>query len=164
MCIECNYMQRIGNENNVVYLDSPIGFIEIQSNEGKIISLNFVEEKKYKEKFCPILEEAKRQLKEYFNRQRKEFNLPIKLKGTDFQKKVWNELIKIPYGKTCSYKDIAKRIGNKNASRAVGNANNKNKIAIIIPCHRVVGSDGRLVGYEAGLWRKKWLLEHEKSL
>jgi methylated-DNA-[protein]-cysteine S-methyltransferase len=86
------------------------------------------------------------------------------LQGTDFQKKVWRRLIKIPFGKTVSYKDIAVRIGNIRAVRAVGNANNKNSIAIIVPCHRVIGSNGSLVGYGGGLWRKKWLLKHEKNL
>lgn len=85
------------------------------------------------------------------------------MQGTDFQKKVWNELLKIPYGKTCSYLDIAKALGNKLSIRAVGNANGKNPVSIIIPCHRVIGSDGNLVGYGGGLWRKKWLLDFENK-
>lgn len=150
--------------NNVTYLDSPLGLIEIQSEKGEIISLDFLKEKRYNEKLEPLLVEAKNQLKEYFDGKRKVFDLPLKINGTDFQKKVWQELTKIPYGKVLSYKDIAINIGNENAGRAVGNANNKNKIAIIIPCHRVIGSNGKLIGYEGGLWRKKWLLEHEKSI
>nr|WP_252187792.1 methylated-DNA--[protein]-cysteine S-methyltransferase [Anaeromonas frigoriresistens] len=143
-------------------MESSIGIIEIQSYEGKIISLDFVKERKYDETLEPVLEEAKKQLRDYFDGKRKAFDLPLKINGTEFQNKVWVELTKIPYGETQSYKDIAIWIGNKNASRAIGNANNKNKIAIIIPCHRVVGSNGKLIGYEGGLWRKKWLLEHEE--
>jgi DNA-3-methyladenine glycosylase II len=150
--------------NNVTYFDSPIGRIEIQSTEGQIIGLNFIETKRYDEKIEPILEEAKKQLVEYFCGERKTFDLPLKMNGTDFQTTVWQELIKIPYGKTLSYGDIAAAIGNEKASRAVGNANNKNRIAILIPCHRVVGSSGKLVGYAGGLSRKEWLLKHEESM
>jgi O-6-methylguanine DNA methyltransferase len=148
-------------ENNVTYFESPIGLIEIQSEGGSIVSLDFLKEKRYEERLEPTLGEAKNQLKDYFNGKRKKFDLPLKMNGTKFQNRVWSELTKIPYGKTLSYKEIAVGIGNDNACRAVGNANNKNKVAIIIPCHRVVGSNGKLVGYEGGLWRKKWLLEHE---
>ena len=155
-------IDEINLKNNVVYFDSPIGLIEIQSDEGNIVSLDFTEEVRYDEKPEPVLEEAKKQLKEYFDGTRKEFTLPLRMKGTDFQKDVWRQLIKIPFGKIMSYKDIAVAIGNEKSCRAVGNANNKNKIAILIPCHRVIGSNGKLVGYEGGLWRKKWLLEHEK--
>lgn len=154
-------IEKVILKSNVTYFDSPIGLIEIQSDNGEIISLDFLKEKRYDEKLEPVLAEAKRQLKDYFDGKRKVFDLPLKTTGTEFQNKVWKELTKIPYGKTLSYKDIAVCIGNENACRAVGNANNKNKIAIIIPCHRVVGSNGKLVGYEGGLWRKKWLLEHE---
>lgn len=149
--------------NNIVYLNSPVGMIEIQSKNGEIISLDFVNEKLYEEKSEEVLEKAKLQLKEYFNGRRKKFKLPLKLEGTDFRLKVWKELQNIPYGVTCSYKDIAIKIGNKNASRAIGGANNKNKIAIIIPCHRVIGSNGDLVGYESGIERKKALLDLEKK-
>lgn len=150
-------------KNNVTYFDSPIGLLEIQSDQGEIISLDFCKEKRYQEKLEPILIEAKRQLNDYFDGKIKEFDLPLKINGTIFQSKVWQELIKIPYGETLSYKDVAVAIENENACRAVGNANNKNNIAIIIPCHRVVGSNGKMGGYGAGLWRKKWLLEHEKN-
>ena len=100
---------------------------------------------------------------EYFNGERREFNLPIFIEGTDFQKKVWNALVNIPYGKTCSYKDIAIAIGNEKAVRAVGHANNKNKLPIVIPCHRVIGINGKLVGYAGGIDRKDKLLELEKN-
>lgn len=103
------------------------------------------------------------QLDEYFSGNRMQFDLKLNLQGTIFQKKVWNELIKIPYGEVCSYKDIAMKIGNEKASRAVGLANSKNPIAIIIPCHRVIGKNGKLVGYAGGLDAKKKLLEIESS-
>lgn len=155
-------IENVNFKNSVTYFDSPIGLIEIQSEKGEIISLDFIKEKRYDEKLEPVLSEAKRQLTDYFEGKRKIFDLPLQMNGTSFQKRVWNELTKIPYGNTLSYKEVAIQIGNENASRAVGNANNKNKIAIIIPCHRVIGSSGKLVGYEGGIERKKWLLEHEK--
>lgn len=105
--------------------------------------------------------ECIKQLDEYFSGERKIFHIDVILKGTEFQRKVWNALKDIPYGVTVSYAVIAEKIGNKKAVRAVGNANNKNPMSIIIPCHRVIGSDGSLTGYGGGLWRKKWLLEHE---
>nr|WP_300302134.1 methylated-DNA--[protein]-cysteine S-methyltransferase [Anaerosolibacter sp.] len=157
-------MEQVVCKNNVTYFDSPIGLLEIQSIEGEITGLSFLEERRYDEKVEPILEEAKKQLEEYFYGERKTFDLPIKMSGTDFQNTVWQELTKIPYGKTLSYGAIAASIGNEKAHRAVGNANNKNRIAIVIPCHRVVGSSGKLVGYAGGLERKKWLLEHEKAI
>jgi AraC family transcriptional regulator, regulatory protein of adaptative response / methylated-DNA-[protein]-cysteine methyltransferase len=105
----------------------------------------------------------KRQLKDYFRGKRKEFSLPLLSPGTDFQQEVWNEIMKIPYGTTISYLDLAKAINNPEAVRAVANANGNNRIAIIIPCHRVIGSDGSLVGYGGGLTRKRWLIDHEKK-
>ena len=106
--------------------------------------------------------DARQQLNEYFAGERKEFDLPLALKGTEFQLEVLEELKKIPYGETTSYGDIAKRIGRPKAVRAVGAANGRNPIPIIVPCHRVIGSNGQLVGYGGGLERKRWLLEHEK--
>jgi methylated-DNA-[protein]-cysteine S-methyltransferase len=101
------------------------------------------------------------QLEEYFSGSRKEFDIPLDLQGTDFQKKVWTELLKIPYGTTISYKELAIRLGDLKCIRAAGTANGANPVSIIVPCHRVIGSDASLVGYGGGLWRKKWLLEHE---
>lgn len=103
------------------------------------------------------------QLKEYFEGKRKYFDIPLKIKGTPFQKKVWNALLEIPYGETRTYKQIAQNTGNEKACRAVGMANNKNPVAIIIPCHRVIGSNGRLTGYASGLEKKAALLELEKE-
>lgn len=111
----------------------------------------------------PIIKETITQLEEYFIKKRKTFDLPLKLEGTDFQKQVWKALLTIPYGKTATYKDIAKIIGNEKASRAVGMANNKNKLPIILPCHRVIGANGYLTGYAGGLEIKQKLLNLEKS-
>jgi methylated-DNA-[protein]-cysteine S-methyltransferase len=102
-------------------------------------------------------------LEEYFKGTRREFDLKLRIEGTDFQRRVWDSLCGIPYGCTASYGEIAAIIGNPKASRAVGNANNRNRIPIIIPCHRVVGCNGKLTGYAGGLWRKEWLLSHEKK-
>ena len=115
-----------------------------------------------KEEINPVLEKAIKQLDEYFSGQRKVFELPLNPQGTEFQKKVWGNLLKIPYGQTVSYKRLAEMSGNSFASRAVGMANNKNPIAIIIPCHRVIGADGKLTGYAGGLDLKRELIELEK--
>ena len=104
---------------------------------------------------------CKKQLLNYFDGTLKEFSLSLDPEGTSFQKKVWAQLMSMGYGKTCSYSDQARALGDLNAIRAVAGANAKNPIAIIIPCHRIVGADGKLTGYAGGLWRKKWLLEHE---
>lgn len=139
----------IGDENGLYKL-----FIETNDNK---INLNGF--KKNDEFFNDI----KKQLCEYFNKERKIFDIKLNLKGSEFQKKVWNELLKIPYGTLCTYKDIAIKIGNKKASRAVGMANNKNNIPIIIPCHRVIGSNKKLVGYAYGLNMKEQLINLEKN-
>ena len=107
------------------------------------------------------LKETVNQLQEYFDGKRTDFTFKLNLKGTDFQQKVWRELSKIPFGKTISYLDLAKKLGDPKVIRAAASANGKNPIWIVIPCHRVIGTDGSLTGYAGGLWRKKWLLEHE---
>lgn len=147
----------------IAYMQSPVGFIEIQANEREIIKIGFVEEEDSQPNSNVMIQETIKQLQQYFSGERKVFDLPLKISGTPFQQAVWKELIKIPYGTTLSYGNIARNIGNSKASRAVGNANNKNKISIVIPCHRVIGATGKLVGYGGGVWRKKWLLEHEKK-
>ena len=111
----------------------------------------------------PLLREAVRQLEEYFAGKRREFDIPLSMRGTSFQKKVWEQLLTIPYGETVTYGEIAARIGNPRAGRAVGMANHHNPIAIIVPCHRVIGADGRLTGYGGGLPIKQSLLELEKK-
>lgn len=151
--------------------DFEIGKLAICEENGKIVLVNVVKTKEDIEEMAKnsiqketsLIKNTKQQLDEYFAGKRKKFDIPIKLDGTDFQIKVWKELLKIPYGETCSYLDIAKRIGNPKASRAVGMANNKNKIIIIVPCHRVIGSNKKLVGYACGLDVKEKLLELEKG-
>jgi AraC family transcriptional regulator of adaptative response/methylated-DNA-[protein]-cysteine methyltransferase len=110
-----------------------------------------------------ILEKIEAELASYFEGENLSFSVPILMNGTSFENAVWNQLLKIPTGTTASYAELAKGIENKNAVRAVGRANGKNCLAIIIPCHRVIGADGNLTGYGGGLWRKKWLLEHERE-
>lgn len=147
------------------YYSSPLGLIEITGNEEGIASILFVEEQKDKTtKIHPSLRECVYQLDEYFKGIRKEFGLKLNPTGTAFQKQVWKELYSLPFGKTASYLEISKRIGDVNASRAVGNANGQNPICIVVPCHRVIGSSGKLVGYSGGLTKKEWLLIHEKEI
>lgn len=145
--------------------ESPIGVIEITGSDRGINSILFSEEEKKKNLLQadtpPVLKECYHQLDEYFKGKRQEFSFPYEFEGTDFQRTVWKALTEIPYGKTGTYKDIAHFIGNEKAIRAVGNANGKNKLSIVIPCHRIIGSSGKLVGYAGGLWRKEWLLKHE---
>lgn len=146
------------------YYKSPIGILRIVVDESSLVALDFNEEKKKQSDEHSYIKEVKNQLDEYFKGTRELFDLNIKINGTDFQNKVWNELTKIPYGETISYKELATRIGNDKACRAVGNANNKNKISIVIPCHRVVGSNKKLVGYAGGLEKKEWLINHENKV
>ena len=150
-----------------------IGRILIVEDENCIIRVKilndesyYLDEKIFKvgtKKETMLIRKTKLELIEYFAGKRKTFDIPIKLNGTDFQVKVWKELLKVPYGKTCTYLDIAKKIENPNASRAVGMANNKNKIQIIIPCHRVIGSNKKLIGYAGGIKIKEKLLKLEKD-
>ncbi|HVA98629.1 MAG TPA: methylated-DNA--[protein]-cysteine S-methyltransferase [Bacteroidia bacterium] len=149
---------------HVAYIHSPIGWIEIKGNENGISSLIFVEENEEKNtNVHPTLKKAVLQITDYLNGKRTVFDVKINPEGTDFQKNVWQKLSEIPFGKTVSYLDIAIALGDKNATRAVGNANGKNPISIIVPCHRVVGTNGKMTGYAGGLWRKEWLLHHEKK-
>jgi len=146
------------------YYKSPIGILEIKGNNAGIQSVLFVEEiSSNEEEVCETLKKCVVQLAEYFSGERKEFELDLAIKATKFQEKVWRELLKIPFGKTRSYLEQSKEIGDVKAIRAVGTANGKNPIAIIVPCHRIIGSDGSLTGYAGGIWRKKWLLEHESG-
>ena len=150
------------NSLYVISYHSPIGTIEICGTNEYITTVHFKDNQVASSNNVPeILKRCARQLDEYFNHQRQDFDLPLKLKGSDFQLLVWKELQRIPFGVTQSYSEIARLINKPRAVRAVGGANHANPIAIIIPCHRVIGADGRLVGYGGGLWRKKWLLEHE---
>ncbi|MFC0181595.1 methylated-DNA-[protein]-cysteine S-methyltransferase [Pseudarcicella hirudinis] len=150
------------------YYESPVGTLEISGTEEYLTSILFVEaQKRPSPKFRPsefvpeVVKVCIQQLKEYFAGNRKDFDLIFKHKGTDFQVLVWHTLETIPYGKTISYLELSRRIGNEKAIRAVGTTNGNNKFTIVVPCHRVIGSNGSLVGYGGDLWRKKWLLEHE---
>lgn len=146
------------------YYDSPVGILEICTTENELISVLYVDERKESSERPGILEEVIKQLDEYFNGDRKNFDIKFKLQGTEFQQKVWTALTDIPYGETVSYKNIATKIGNEKAVRAVGSANGKNIINIIVPCHRVIGANKSLTGYGGGLHRKSWLLKHEGSI
>ena len=144
------------------YVESPIGIIEIQGIADAITDLNFVDKRQKADlPSNAVIDKAAEQLREYFNGVRKEFTVTLDLEGTEFQKKVWRALLTIGYGKKVSYKYIAEAVGNPKAVRAVGAANGKNPISIIVPCHRIIGSDGSLTGYGGGIWRKEWLLRHE---
>ncbi|MCP1223829.1 methylated-DNA--[protein]-cysteine S-methyltransferase [Sebaldella sp. S0638] len=145
------------------YIEVSAGMIKIVCSEEHVLSVSFSDTSKENDKGSKVLDEALKQMNEYFSGKRKTFDLPLYFEGTEFQKSVWNELRKIPYGITVSYKDIAEGINNEKAVRAVGNANNKNKIMIIVPCHRVIGKNGKLVGFAGGLDKKEFLLEHEKK-
>ncbi|MBR2066801.1 MAG: methylated-DNA--[Solobacterium sp.] len=147
------------NKNELI-MESEIGNIRIVSNEGKICEISYCEAK-LKESNEGILLEAKKQLEEYFRGKRKRFSLPIKIEGTDFQLAVWKATMDIPYGEICTYQDLALRIGKGNAQRAVGMALNRNPIAIVIPCHRIVGKNKKLIGYAGGVDKKAYLLEVE---
>ncbi len=145
------------------YLNSPVGWLEMVADADYLYALNFVEEPDAENSRNEVLKETEKQLKEYFEGRRSGFDLPLKPEGTEFQQRVWQALLKIPFGETASYKNIAEMIGKPKAMRAVGLANGRNPIPIIIPCHRVIGADGKLIGYSSGLWRKEWLLNHEKK-
>ena len=143
------------------FINTPIGTIEIRASQQGITKVVFSESTGNATFVNEITRNCKQQLKEYFEGKRKVFDLPLNQQGTIFQKSIWDCLIEIPFGQIASYGDIAKMINNPKAVRAVGAANGKNPIGIIVPCHRVIGSNGTLTGYAGGLERKAWLLEHE---
>lgn len=143
-------------------MDTPLKPLEIVHNGTFLMYINFCDVV-VEPKTCdhPLSVEIQLQLEAYFRHELSVFNLPLQPYGTDFEQKVWKELEKIPFGKTYSYKDLALKMGSVTYTRAVGSANGKNPIPIIIPCHRVTGNKGQLTGFSGGLWRKQWLLEHE---
>ena len=146
------------------YVKTPIGTAEIKGDKNGVASITVFDEEKTDHHILPeVLEDAVYQLKEYFEGTRKQFDLKLNPEGTDFQKKVWKQLSKIPYGKTISYLDLAKQLGDAKTIRAAASANGKNPLWIIVPCHRVIGTDGSLTGYAGGLHRKQWLLNHESE-
>lgn len=141
-----------------LYFQSQLGIIKIDSENSEIVSIKFSDTISSDNNVTSVEKECMHQLEEYLFRKRSVFNLKIKLKGTEFQQSVWNELMNISYGETCSYKQVAERIGKPNAVRAVANAIGANPLAIVVPCHRVIGSNGKLTGYRYGLEIKKQLL------
>ena len=147
---------------HIAYYHSPIGFIELVEEDGYLTVASFMDEQKNNATaITPLLEKSIQQLDAYFAGKLKQFELPLRPAGTAFQQSVWDQLVQIPYAETITYLHMAKRLGNVKAIRAAASANGKNPLAIIIPCHRVVGADGKLTGYAGGLHRKQWLLEHE---
>jgi methylated-DNA-[protein]-cysteine S-methyltransferase len=142
---------------------SPIGFLTVYSDGNTVTRISFSEEELKSVESCLVLDDTLAQLHEYFKGKRLVFDIPVNPQGTGFQKRVWNELMYIPFGQTASYKEIATKTGDKKNVRAVGAANGKNPIAVIIPCHRIIGTNGKLTGYAGGIWRKKWLLNHESG-
>lgn len=148
--------------SQTTYYKTPIGTAKIVGDENGISAVTVIDTPLETSSEIPeSLQDCVQQLSEYFSGTRKEFNLKLNPQGTEFQKRVWNELLLVPYGKTRTYSEQSKKLGNIKAIRAVASANGKNPIWIIIPCHRIIGSDGSLTGYAGGIWRKKWLLEHE---
>ena len=148
----------------VAYLQTPIGTAEFHGDENGLASITVLNENKPNGTIPGVLSDAVSQLKEYFEGKRTDFDLKLNPKGTDFQKKVWGALLEIPFGKTISYLDLSKQLGDVKAIRAVASANGKNPLWIVVPCHRVIGTNGDLTGYAGGLHRKKWLLEHESPV
>ncbi len=145
------------------YYRSPIGMLEIKATEKGVLSVVFVEEEHGEPRENEHVRLCTAQLAEYFGGQRKAFTVSLDPSGTEFQHKVWREVRAIPYGSTDTYSGVASKLGNDRASRAVGAANGKNKVGIIVPCHRVIGKNHDLTGYAWGTWRKEWLLKHEQQ-
>lgn len=144
------------------YLFSPIGWLQIQTSETALVSISFKDSSGEDSNYQPtIMQKTETQLKEYFEGKRKQFDLKLNSDGTHFQKEVWKYLESIEFGKTASYLKIAKLTGSDKNTRAVGMANGKNPIPIVIPCHLIIGANGKLTGYAGGLERKRWLLQHE---
>ncbi len=155
-----SFMESIMNYSS--YLTTPIGFIQILASDEFIHSILFVDSVTESQSNT-VSDRARSQLEEYFQGKRREFDLPLDAKGTKFQQSVWDKLTLVEYGTTCSYRDIANAIENPKGVRAVGSANGKNPMTIVVPCHRVIGADGSLTGYASGVDRKAWLLKHEQK-
>jgi len=147
------------------FIKTPLGIAKLEGDEEGLFAITVLNgDEKTSDIIPECLEDAVYQLQEYFEGKRKNFTLELKPQGTDFQKRVWDGLLKIPYGKTVSYLDLSKTLGDVKAIRAVAAANGKNPLWIVVPCHRVIGSDGSLTGYAGGLHRKRWLLAHESPV
>lgn len=148
----------------VLNYQSPIGNLKLVEDGDYLREIRFEEDTNGNGTGHSVLAKASRQLTEYFEGNRTEFDLPLRPEGTEFQQKVWQMLATIPYGTTISYMDLAKKLGDQKAIRAAGRANGQNPIPIVVPCHRVIGTDGNLIGYGGGIERKRWLLQHEGAL
>ena len=147
------------------FINSPVGTLKIEGSEDGLCAITYIDQEQPETPVIPeVLEDTVYQLNEYFDGRRTVFTVKLSPQGTDFQKRVWQELQTIDYGKTNTYLAMAKQLGDPKVIRAAASANGKNPISIIIPCHRVIGSDGSLTGYAGGLHRKKWLLEHENPV
>jgi methylated-DNA-[protein]-cysteine S-methyltransferase len=144
-----------------ISFNSPLGYLILKSDGQSVTAISFSENDIQEQNSCEVLDSCKAQLDDYFSGKSLTFDLPLSPEGTEFQQRVWSELLKIPYGETITYMDMALRLGDPKCIRAAGTANGKNPIAIIIPCHRVIGAGNKLTGYAGGLWRKKILLELE---
>jgi len=145
------------------YIQTPLGITKIVGDENGISEISILNEAEISKKIPKELQQGVSQIEEYFSGKRKIFDFKLNPTGTDFQQKVWQELLKIPFGKTVSYLELSKKLGDAKAIRAVAAANGKNPLWIVVPCHRVIGSDASLTGYAGGLWRKKWLLDFESE-
>lgn len=145
------------------FINSPLGITKIVGDENGISKISVHDDGEVSSIIPSVLQEAVQQLHDYFLSKRNTFDFKLNPQGTEFQQKVWQELLKIPFGKTISYLDLSKKLGDVKAIRAVASANGKNPLWIVVPCHRVIGTDGSLTGYAGGLIRKKWLLEHESA-
>ena len=143
------------------FIKTPLGVAKIAGDENGIAVISILEEGEITTTIPAVLQEAVQQIEDYFQGSRNNFDFKLNPQGTEFQQRVWKELLTIPFGKTMSYLDLSKKLGDVKAIRAVASANGKNPLWIVVPCHRVIGTDGSLTGYAGGLWRKKWLLEHE---
>ncbi len=151
----------MNRNTETAFFKTPLGIAKIIGDENGISKISIQDNGEITERIPAVLEEVVHQLQDYFDGKRTDFDFKINPKGTEFQQKVWQSLIEIPFGKTMSYLDLSKKLGDVKAIRAVASANGKNPLWIVVPCHRVIGTDGSLTGYAGGLWRKKWLLEHE---
>lgn len=147
-------------------VSSPVGLLQLKVENSALSEISFLNDEggDIQETEHSILKRAETQLREYFDGSRTAFNLPIQPVGTDFQRRVWQAVQEIPFGQTATYRELAEKLGNVNSIRAVGGANGQNPLPIVIPCHRIVGADGNLVGYSGGIRRKEWLLKHEGAL
>ncbi len=154
----------------VTYYQSPLGLIKLSGTEAYVSEVSFIDTIQkppvdhHKKPMPPMAIHAIEELIQFFNGERRVFEMPIHQEGTTFQQGVWQELLRIPFGKTISYLELSRRLGDTKSIRAAASANGRNHLAIVVPCHRVIGSKNDLVGYAGGLWRKRWLLEHENKI